>query len=67
MFWLLLEWKTQQIIIPKDYFLSKLIKKEGFDIKYPKPTDQLHGKESILGVTEWEFLVVASYQDTLKL
>ena len=35
----------QKILIPNGYKLSKMIEKEGFVIKYPKPTDLLHGKD----------------------
>ena len=45
------ECKSQKIPIPNGYKLSKMIEKEGFVIKYPKPTDLLHGKDPTGDVT----------------
>ena len=51
-YWLLKECKSQNIPIPKGYKLSKLIAKEGFVLKYPKPIELLHGEEPTFDVTE---------------
>lgn len=51
-YWLLKECQNQKIRIPFGYKLSKMIEKEGFVIKYPKPTDVLHEEDPTADVTK---------------
>jgi|APSaa5957512535_1039671.scaffolds.fasta_scaffold08481_4 hypothetical protein len=50
--WLLKECKSEHILIPKGYKLSKMIEKEGFVLKYPKPTDLLQEEDPTDDVTK---------------
>ena len=55
--WVLKECRSQNILLPKGYKLSQMIKDEGFELEYPKPTDLLHGEEPTFDVTECVDLV----------